>query len=211
MVRFAPSSAAILRAIFRTSLSEKPIARSAFRSWQMPKKSTFGFIAISPIHKAGTVFHDGIRFPRFLTFVLPALFVATPQADGRFQTAAAGCRSTGLRPSEDLSELPPLRSVVAGQVYHCRLAGSSQKQLANAASGWMGTARHLIGPSLCRSKSFRTGGLRASARLLFPRRVLPTDVLLNRIFSFQRTSEVNVPLFNPTEIRVLSTLLSKIL
>ena len=106
MVRFAPSSAAILRAIFRTSLSEKPIARSAFRSWQMPKKSTFGFIAISPMHKAGTVFHGGIRFPQFLTFVLPALFVAAPQADGRFQTAAAGCRSTGLRPSEDLSELP---------------------------------------------------------------------------------------------------------
>ena len=36
--------AAILLAIFRTSLSEKPIARSAFRSWQMPKKSMFGFI-----------------------------------------------------------------------------------------------------------------------------------------------------------------------
>ena len=138
MVRFAPSSAAILRAIFRTSLSEKPIARSAFRSWQMPKKSTFGFIAISPMHKAGTVFHGGIRFPRFLTFVLPALFVATPQADGRFQTAAAGCRATGLRPSEDLSELPPLRSVVAGQVYHCRLAGSSQNSLPRLLpAGWV--------------------------------------------------------------------------
>ena len=133
MVRFAPSSAAILRAIFRTSLSEKPIARSAFRSWQMPKKSTFGFIAISPMYKAGTVFHGGIRFPQFLTFVLPALFVAAPQADGRFQTAAAGCRSTGLRPSEDLSELPPLRSVVAGQEYHCprtrSLRGSLPKLL----------------------------------------------------------------------------------
>ena len=138
MVRFAPSSAAILRAIFRTSLSEKPIARSAFRSWQMPKKSTFGFIAISPMHKAGTVFHGGIRFPQFLTFVLPALFVAAPQADGRFQTAAAGCRSTGLRPSEDLSELPPLRSVVAGQEYHCprtrSLRGSLPKLLLD---GWV--------------------------------------------------------------------------
>ena len=138
MVRFAPSSAAILRAIFRTSLSEKPIARSAFRSWQMPKKSTFGFIAISPMHKAGTVFHGGIRFPQFLTFVLPALFVAAPQADGRFQTAAAGCRATGLRPSEDLSELPPLRSVVAGQVYHYRLAGSSQSSLPRLLpAGWV--------------------------------------------------------------------------
>ena len=98
MVRFAPSSTATLRAIFRTSLSVKPIARSAFKSWQMPKKSMFGFIRVSPMHKAGTVFHSGIRFPRFLTFVLLALFVATPQASGRFQTAAAGCRSTGLAP-----------------------------------------------------------------------------------------------------------------
>ena len=138
MVRFAPSSAAILRAIFRTSLSEKPIARSAFRSWQMPKKSMFGFIRISPMHKAGTVFHSGIRFPRFLTFVLLALFVATSQANGRFQTAAAGCRSTGLHPSEDLSELPPLRSVVAGQEYHCprtrSLRGSLPKLLLD---GWV--------------------------------------------------------------------------
>ena len=137
MVRFAPSSAAILRAIFRTSLSEKPIARSAFRSWQMPKKSTFGFIAISPMHKAGTVFHGGIRFPQFLTFVLPALFVAAPQADGRFQTAAAAAPRV-LHPSEDLSELPPLRSVVAGQVYHYRLAGSSQSSLPRLLlAGWV--------------------------------------------------------------------------
>ena len=47
-------------------------------------------------------------------------------------------------------------------------------------------------------------------QIAFPRRVLPTDVLLNRIFTFQRTTEVNVPLFNPTENRVLSTLFSKI-
>ena len=47
-------------------------------------------------------------------------------------------------------------------------------------------------------------------QIAFPRRVLPTDVLLNRIFFFQRTTEVNVPLFNPTENRVLSTLFSKI-
>ncbi len=82
------------------------------------------------------------------------------------------------------------------------------RQLAKAAFGWMGTARHLVGPSLY-SKSC-TGGLRASSKSLFPHRVLPTDVLLNRIFIFQRTTEVNVPLFNPTENRVLSTLFSKI-
>ena len=42
-------------------------------------------------------------------------------------------------------------------------------------------------------------------QIAFPRRVLPTDVLLNRIFFFQRTTEVNVPLFNPTENRVLTS------
>ena len=90
------------------------------------------------MHKAGTVFHSGIRFPRFLTFVLLALFVATSQANGRFQPAAAGCRSPGLHPSEDLSELPPLRSVVAGQEYHCpqvrSLRGSLPKLLLD---GWV--------------------------------------------------------------------------
>ena len=163
--------------------------------------------SISPIHKAGTVFHSGIRFPRFLTFVLLALFVATSQANGRFQTAAAGYRSTGLHPSEDLSELPPLRSVVAGQVYHYRLAGSSQNSLPKLLpAGWDRSSPYwaVFIQQSC------TGGLRASAKSLFPHRVLPTDVLLNRIFFFQRTTEVNVPLFNPTEIRVLSTLFSKI-
>ena len=170
----------------------------------MPKKSMFGFIRISPMHKAGTVFHGGIRFPRFLTFVLPALFVTTPQADGRFQTAAAGCRSTGLRPSEDLSELPPLRSVVAGQVYHYRLAGLSQNSLPRLFSaGWVPLVtllgRLYAGASLPHRWSSRI------RQIAFPRRVLPTDVLLNRIFTFQRTTEVNVPLFNPTENRVLTS------
>ena len=178
MVRFAPSSTATLRAIFRTSLSVKPIARSAFKSWQMPKKSMFGFIRVSPMHKAGTVFHSGIRFPQFLTFVLPALFVTTPQADGRFQTAAAGCRSTGLRPSEDLSELPPLRSVVAGQVYHCRLAGLSQNSLPRLFSaGWVPLVT-LLG-RLYTAELYRWSS--RIRQIAFPRRVLPTDVLLNRI------------------------------
>ena len=178
MVRFAPSSTATLRAIFRTSLSVKPIARSAFKSWQMPKKSMFGFIRVSPMHKAGTVFHSGIRFPRFLTFVLLALFVATSQANGRFQTAAAGCRSTGLHPSEDLSELPPLRSVVAGQEYHCprtrSLRGSLPKLLLD---GWVPLVT-LLG------RLYTENLYRWSSRIhqiAFPRRVLPTDVLLNRI------------------------------
>ena len=162
------------------------------------------------MYKAGTVFHSGIRFPRFLTFVLLALFVATSQANGRFQTAAAGCRSTGLHPSEDLSELPPSRSVVAGQEYHCprtrSLRGSLPKLLLD---GWVPLVtllgRLYAGASLPHRWSSRI------RQIAFPRRVLPTDVLLNRIFFFQRTTEVNVPLFNPTENRVLSTLFSKIL
>ena len=150
-MKFAPSSTAIRRAIFLISFSEKPTVRSAFRSWQMPKKSMFGFIRISPMHKAGTVFHGGIRFPRFLTFVLLALFIAAPQASGRFQTAAAGCRSTGLAPLRGSLRAAPI-------TFRCGWAGvplSADKiiarQLAKAAFGWMGTARHLIGPSLCRS------------------------------------------------------------
>ena len=47
-------------------------------------------------------------------------------------------RSRVLHPSEDLSELPPLRSVVAGQEYHCprtrSLRGSLPKLLLD---GWV--------------------------------------------------------------------------
>ena len=47
-------------------------------------------------------------------------------------------RARVLHPSEDLSELPPLRSVVAGQVYHYRLAGSSQSSLPRLLlAGWV--------------------------------------------------------------------------
>ena len=68
---------------------------------------------------------------------------------------------------------------------------------------WLdGAARHLIGPSLC---SFLHRWSSRIRQIAFPRRVLPTDVLLNRIFTFQRTTEVNVPLFNPTENRVLTS------
>ena len=150
MVRFAPSSAAILRAIFRTSLSEKPIARSAFRSWQMPKKSTFGFIAISPMHKAGTVFHSGIRFPRFLTFVLLALFVATSQANGRFQTAAAGA-AHGLCTPPRIS--PSCPHYVPLWLDRCTIIGwqGLRKTACHGCFRLDGSARHLIGPSLCRS------------------------------------------------------------
>ena len=116
-------------------------------------------------------------------------------------------RSRVLHPSEDLSELPPLRSVVAGQVYHYRLAGSSQNSLPKLLlAGWGRSSPYwaVFIQKIC------TGGLRASAKSLFPHRVLPTDVLLNRIFSCQRAVERNIPLFNPTKNRVLITLFSKI-
>jgi len=116
-------------------------------------------------------------------------------------------RSRVLHPSEDLSELPPLRSVVAGQVYHYRLAGSSQNSLPKLLPAGWGRSSPYWAVFIQQSC---TGGLRASAKSLFPHRVLPTDVLLNRIFSCQRAVERNIPLFNPTKNRVLITLFSKI-
>ena len=167
----------------------------------MPKKSMFGFISISPIHKAGTVFHSGIRFPQFLTFVLLALFVATSQANRRFQTAAAGCRSTGLAPLRGSLRAAPI-------TFRCGWTGvpligwqGHRKTACQSCFRLDGAARHFIGPSLYR-KSVQVVFAHPPHR--FPSSGLPTDVLLDRIFSFQRTTEVNVPLFNPTEIRVLS-------
>ena len=122
---------------------------------------------------------------------------------GDFKQRRLAAAPRVLHPSEDLSELPPLRSVVAGQVYHYRLAGSSQNSLPKLLpAGWVRSSPYWA--VFMQEHRSRTGGLRASAKSLFPHRVLPTDVLLNRIFFFQRTTEVNVPLFNPTENRVLS-------
>ena len=64
---------------------------------------------------------------------------------GDFKQRRLAAAPRVLHPSEDLSELPPLRSVVAGQVYHDRLAGVIAKQLAKAASGWMGPLVTLLG------------------------------------------------------------------
>ena len=121
---------------------------------------------------------------------------------GDFKQRRLAAAPRVLHPSEDLSELPPLRSVVAGQVYHYRLAGSSQNSLPKLLlAGWGRSSPYwaVFIQKIC------TGGLRASAKSLFPHRVLPTDVLLNRIFSCQRAVERNIPLFNPTENRVLTS------
>ena len=123
---------------------------------------------------------------------------------GDFKQRRLAAAPRVLHPSEDLSELPPLRSVVAGQEYHCprtrSLRGSLPKLLLD---GWVPLVtllgRLYAGASLPHRWSSRI------RQIAFPRRVLPTDVLLNRIFFFQRTTEVNVPLFNPTENRVLTS------
>ena len=121
---------------------------------------------------------------------------------GDFKQRRLAAAPRVLHPSEDLSELPPLRSVVAGQVYHYRLAGSSQNSLPKLLlDGWVPLVTLLGRPYT--AKLYRWSS--RIRQIAFPHRVLPTDVLLNRIFFFQRTTEVNVPLFNPTENRVLTS------
>ena len=84
-------------------------------------------------------------------------------------------RARVLHPSEDLSELPPLRSVVAGQEYHCprtrSLRGSLPKLLLD---GWVPLVT-LLGRLYAVSC---TGGLRASSASLF-------HFWLVRLMSFQ--------------------------
>ena len=85
-------------------------------------------------------------------------------------------RARVLHPSEDLSELPPLRSVVAGQVYHYRLAGSSQNSLPKLLpAGWVRSSPYwaVFIQKIC------TGGLRASSASLF-------HFWLVRLMSFSR-------------------------
>ena len=56
---------------------------------------------------------------------------------GDFKQRRLAAAPRVLHPSEDLSELPPLRSVVARQAYHYRLAGSSQNSLPKLLpAGW---------------------------------------------------------------------------
>ena len=123
---------------------------------------------------------------------------------GDFKQRRLAAAPRVLHPSEDLSELPPLRSVVAGQVYHYRLAGSSQNSLPKLLpAGWVRSSPYwaVFMQKQCLPHRWSS----RIRQIAFPHRVLPTDVLLNRIFFFQRTTEVNVPLFNPTEIRVLTS------
>ena len=57
---------------------------------------------------------------------------------GDFKQRRLAAAPRVLHPSEDLSELPPLRSVVAEQVYHDRLAGSLRSSLPKLLlDGWV--------------------------------------------------------------------------
>ena len=85
-------------------------------------------------------------------------------------------RARVLHPSEDLSELPPLRSVVAGQEYHCPRIRSRQNSLPKLfLDGWVPLVT-LLGRLYAVSC---TGGLRASSASLF-------HFWLIRLMSFSR-------------------------
>ena len=95
---------------------------------------------------------------------------------GDFKQRRLAAAPRVLHPSEDLSELPPLRSVVAGQGYHYRLAGSSQNSLPKLLlAGWSRSSPYwaVFIQKIC------TGGLRASSASLF-------HFWLIRLMSFSR-------------------------
>ena len=108
---------------------------------------------------------------------------------GDFKQRRLAAAPRVLHPSEDLSELPPLRSVVAGQVYHYRLAGSSQNSLPKLLlDGWVPLVT-LLGRLYAGSC---TGGLRASSASL-------VHFWLIRLMSFSRW----ICTFQATRERVL--------
>ena len=97
---------------------------------------------------------------------------------GDFKQRRLAAAPRVLHPSEDLSELPPLRSVVAGQEYHCprtrSLRGSLPKLLP---AGWGRSSPYWA--VFMQEHRSRTGGLRASSASLF-------HFWLIRLMSFSR-------------------------
>ena len=93
----------------------------------------FGFIRFS--FSCGAALIAQSR-PGVCNFVVRSCWTLLPGAQAATERQLA--LLTGLHPSEDLSELPPLRSVVAGQEYHClrtrSLRGSLPKLLLD---GWV--------------------------------------------------------------------------
>ena len=83
-----------------------------------------------------------------------------------------------LHPSEDLSELPPLREAVAGQEYHCPRTRSRQNSLPKLLwDGWYRSSPYWA--AFMQEHRSRTGGLRASSASLF-------HFWLIRLMSFSR-------------------------
>ena len=100
----------------------------------MPKKSMFGFITFS--FSQGAALQNTEPPPAFEILMLAPVRHFFPEQRQRLN--GGWRRARALHPSEDLSELPPLRSVVAGQEYHCprtrSLRGSLPKLLLD---GWV--------------------------------------------------------------------------
>ena len=137
----------------------------------MPKKSMFGFITFS--FSQGAALQNTEPPPAFEILMSAPVRRFFPEP--RQQLNGGWRRARVLHPSEDLSELPPLRSVVAGQEYHCprtrSLRGSLPKLLLD---GWVPLVT-LLGRLYADSC---TGGLRASSASLF-------HFWLIRLMSFQ--------------------------
>ena len=138
----------------------------------MPKKSIFGFIYDSPLAMGRLCLCRAAPAFEILMFAPVRRFFPEP----RQRLNGGWRRSRVLHPSEDLSELSPLRSVVAGQEYHCprtrSLRGSLPKLLLD---GWVPLVT-LLGRLYAVSY---TGGLRASSASLF-------HFWLIRLMSFSR-------------------------
>ena len=96
-------------------------------------------------------------------------------------------RSRVLHPSEDLSELPPLRSVVAGQEYHCLRMRSRQNSLPKLLlDGWVPLVTFL-------GRLYTENLYRWSSRILriaVPFQAHPLDVILRKTNRPERLQEL---------------------
>ena len=110
------------------------------------------------------------RLPLLLTFIwLYSTLLPEPWAD---KLNCGGRRTLGISPLRgSLRAAHPLN----GQRYHYRRTRSWRDSLPRLLLGWMGTAHHLIWPSLM--QFLCTGGLGASAPSLFPIAGLSAEVI----------------------------------
>ena len=133
-MKFAPSSTAILQCDFRTSLSRKADRPERFQELTDAQKINIRIHKIFLSPRGGSVLRRAAPAFEILMFAPVRRFFPEP----RQRLNGGWRRSRVLHPSEDLSELPPLRSVVAGQEYHCprmRLRQNSLPKL--LLDGWV--------------------------------------------------------------------------